>query len=117
MKRVWNQEKDNYLIEIHKGKSNKEITDLINDRFKINLTIKAVNSRKRVLNLISNYKYAPKYSKEIIEYIKKNHKGKSTIEISNEINKLFETGENELARYIQAQLFPNTGWTPQEVEK
>lgn len=117
MKRVWNQEKDNYLIEIHKGKSNKEITDLINNKFKTNFTIKAINSRKRVLNLISNYKYAPKYSKEIIEYIKKNHKGKSTIEISNEINKLFETGENELARYIQAQLFPNTGWTPQEVEK
>lgn len=33
------------------------------------------------------------------------------------INKLFETGEDELARYIQAQLFPNTGWTPQEVEQ
>lgn len=32
------------------------------------------------------------------------------------INKLFETGEDELARYIQVQLFPNTGWTPQEVE-
>lgn len=25
------------------------------------------------------------------------------------MNKLFETGEDELARYIQAQLFPNTG--------
>ena len=33
------------------------------------------------------------------------------------INKLFETGEDELARYIQAQLFPNTTWTPQEVEQ
>lgn len=32
------------------------------------------------------------------------------------INKLFETGEEELARHIQAQLFPNTGWIPQEVK-
>lgn len=32
------------------------------------------------------------------------------------INKLFEIGEDEVARYIQTQLFPNTGWIPQEVE-
>ena len=30
-----------------------------------------------------------KYTKEIIDYVKKNHKGKSTIELSKEINKKF----------------------------
>ena len=66
MMRIWNQEKDNYLIEIHKGRSNTEIADLMNKKFKTNFSVSAINSRKRVLNLISNYKYMPKYSREII---------------------------------------------------
>ena len=85
----WTNEQEEYLIKIHKGKSNQEITDLINNKFGTNYTKKAINSRKKKLKLISNYKYIPKYSLEIIDYIKKNHKGKSTIELSKEINKVF----------------------------
>lgn len=94
MRKIWNQERDNYLIEIHKRRSNQEITDLMNEKFKTNLSVKAINSRKRVLKLISNYKYMPKYSPEIIDYIKKNHKGKSTIELSDEVNKVFGIDTN-----------------------
>lgn len=94
MMRIWNQEKDNYLIEIHKGRSNTEIADLMNKKFKTNFSVSAINSRKRVLNLISNYKYMPKYSREIIDYIKDNHKGKSTIELSDEVNKKFGINTN-----------------------
>ena len=94
MMRIWNQEKDNYLIEIHKGRSNTEIADLMNKKFKTNFSVSAINSRKRVLNLISNYKYIPKYSREIIDYIKDNHKGKSTIELSDEVNKKFGINTN-----------------------
>ena len=87
--RKWTNEQENYLIKIHNGKSNQEITNLINDKFGTNYTIKAINSKKKILKLVSNYKYKSKYSLEIIEYIKKNHKGKSTIELSKEINKVF----------------------------
>lgn len=89
MRRVWNKERDNYLIQIHQGKSNKEIAELFNQKFNTELTVSAINSRKRVLKLISNYKYCSKYNEKIIEYLKKNHKGKSTIELSNEINQKF----------------------------
>lgn len=74
MRRVWNKERDNYLIQIHQGKSNKEIAELFNQKFNTELTVSAINSRKRVLKLISNYKYYSKYNEEIIEYLKKNHK-------------------------------------------
>lgn len=74
MRRVWNKERDNYLIHIHQGKSNKEIAELFNQKFNTELTVSAINSRKRVLKLISNYKYYSKYNEEIIEYLKKNHK-------------------------------------------
>lgn len=74
MRRVWNKERDNYLIQIHQGKSNKEIAELFNQKFNTELTVSAINSRKRVLKLISNYKYCSKYNEEIIEYLKKNHK-------------------------------------------
>lgn len=94
MKKIWNQEKDNYLIEIYKNRSNQEIADLINKKFNTSFTKLAINSRKRKLNLISNYKYMSKYSQEIIDYIKKNHKGKSTIELSDEVNKVFNIDTN-----------------------
>lgn len=94
MKKVWNQEKDNYLIEIHKERSNQEITNLINNKFKTNFSVSAISCRKKVLNLISDYKYKPKYSQEIIDYVKNNHKGKSTIELSNEVNKKFNIETN-----------------------
>lgn len=94
MRKIWNQEKDNYLKEIHKGRSNQEIADLMNMKFDTNFTKLSINSRKRVLKLISNYKYMPKYSPEITNYIKKNHKGKSTIELSDEVNKVFNIDTN-----------------------
>ena len=74
MRRVWNKERDNYLIHIHQGKSNKEIAEKKKKKFNTELTVSAINSRKRVLKLISNYKYYSKYNEEIIEYLKKNHK-------------------------------------------
>ena len=60
MRKIWNQEKDNYLKKIHKGRSNQEIADLMNMKFDTNFTKLSINSRKRVLKLISNYKYMPK---------------------------------------------------------
>ena len=44
------------------------------------------------MKIIQNKKI--KYSQEIIDYIKKNHKGKSTIELSNEVNKIFSINSN-----------------------
>ncbi len=94
MKREWNQELDNYLKTIYKNKSDQEITNLINDNFNTCFTKSAINSRKRKLKLISDTKHIPKFSKEIIAYIKENHKGKSTIELSDEVNKIFGIDSN-----------------------
>ena len=94
MIKVWNEERDNYLIEIHKGKLNQEITDLFNKRFGTNLTSKAISSRKRKLNLVSCAKYQPKYPEEIKNYVKENHRGKSTIELAAEVSKVFNIDAN-----------------------
>lgn len=94
MRKVWNQEKDNFLIQIYKGKSNQEIAEILNREFNTQLTNKAINSRKKILHLKSEYRHKSKYTKEIIEYVKKNHQGKSTIELSDEVNKIFNINSN-----------------------
>ena len=43
MKRVWNQELDNYLKTIYKNKSDQEITNLINDNFNTCFTKSAID--------------------------------------------------------------------------
>ncbi len=89
MKKVWTNEIKVYLKKIYHGKSNQEIANLINEKFSTDFSKGAVNAIKQKMNLKSNYKRRPKYSDEIIEYLKQNHQGKSLIELANEISDKF----------------------------
>lgn len=94
MKKIWNQEKDNYLMEIYKGRSNKEIAALMSLKFNMDFTDGAINTRKVKLRLLSGRTFYFKYSKEIIDYVKKNYKGKSSIELAAEVSKKFNISCN-----------------------
>lgn len=85
----WSKEMEKYLEEIHYGKSDMEISNLINTRYKTDFTKQAIQTKKNKLGLKSNYKYIPKFSIEIKEYVKRNHKGKSTIQLANDVSKKF----------------------------
>lgn len=87
--RVWTLEQEEYLKEIYINKSNEEIAKLINNKFGTNYTKSAVSTKKGKLKLLSGYKYIPKYNDEIKQYVKENHKGKSTIELSEEVSNKF----------------------------
>ena len=87
--RVWTLEQEEYLKEIYFNKSNEEIAKLINDKFLTNYTKSAVSTKKAKLKLLSRYKYVPKYNEKIKKYVKENHKGKSTIELAEEVSNIF----------------------------
>lgn len=89
MKR-WTDEQVAYLKKISKGKSNKEIAQLINKKFNTNYTQSAVNAKKGKLGIKSNYKYIPKYTDKIIEFIKNNYQNKDNIELASILNKKFD---------------------------
>lgn len=88
MKR-WTDEQVAYLKKISKGKSNKEIAQLINQKFNTKYTPSAVNAKKGKLGIKSNYKYVPKYNDEVIKFIKKNYQNKDNIELASLLNQKF----------------------------
>ena len=88
MKR-WTDDQITYLNKISKGKSNKEIAQLINKKFNTNYTSSAISTKKVKLGIKSNYKYVPKYTDEIIEFIKNNYQDKDNIELASILNKKF----------------------------
>ena len=92
--RKWTNEQIEYLKKIYKNKSDQQITDLINKKFNTNYTKSAINSKKGDLHLISNAHFF-KYSQEMIDYIIRNHKGKSLKELANDVNKKFNLNVNE----------------------
>ncbi len=88
MKR-WTDDQITYLNKISKGKSNKEIAQLINKKFNTNYTSSAISTKKVKLGIKSNYKYVPKYTDEIIEFIKNNYQDKDNIELASILNEKF----------------------------
>lgn len=111
MKRMWNPKVTNYLNEIYLNKSNKEIATLLNERFGLNFTVKAISSKKKRLGLKSNYKYKSKYNDEIIDYVKKNHKNKSTIELAKEVSEKFGIDcNNDSIQNLKSRIKRNDGF-------
>lgn len=94
MKKIWNQEKDDYLKEIYKGRTNREIAKLMSLKFNYIFTDNSVDARKVILGLTSGRSCSNRYTREIINYVKTNYKDKSTIELSAEINKVFGLNTN-----------------------
>lgn len=90
----WTKEQEEYLIEIHKNKSNQEIANMINNKFSTQFTSSAIGSKKKKLNLISNYKYIPKYTDEVINFILENYQGRDNIELANLLNEKFNLDTN-----------------------
>lgn len=86
----WTNKMVDYLKQIYHGKSNYEIANLINKKFNTNFTRQAVSTKKVKLKLKSNYKYAPKYTPEVIDFILENYKDKDNIELANLINEKFD---------------------------
>ena len=85
----WTTDQVKYLKKISKGKSNKEISQLINKKFKTNYTASAVSTKKVKLGIKSNYIYMSKYTDEVIEFIKSNYQNKDNIELASLLNKKF----------------------------
>ena len=111
MIRFWNEEKDKYLIEIYKNKSNEEIKTLFNKKFNTDVSSNSIGSRKNRLNIISKPKLRPKYTDEIREYIKANHKGKSSIELAKEVSKKFNIDvDNDSIQNIKSKIRINEGF-------
>jgi hypothetical protein len=110
MNRKWNTELDEYLKEIVVNRSNKEIAELINSKYKTTFTQSAINTRKKRLGIVSNYKYKPKYTEEIIEYLINNHKRKSNIELAEELSNKFNiVCDNDSISNLKSKLKKNKG--------
>lgn len=94
MKKVWNKERDNYLKEIYEGRTNREIAKLMSSKFNYKFTENSIDSRKVILGIRSGKCCSNIFTRDIVEYVKNNHKGKSTIELSEEVNKKFNLHTN-----------------------
>lgn len=90
----WTNEIVDYLHEIYLNRSNDEITHLINKKFGTNFTKASVQTKKRKLGLISSYKYMPKFTPEVIDFILKNYKGKDNVELAELLIERFNLDTN-----------------------
>lgn len=90
--RKWNEEEINYLKEIYKDKFNEEIAESMNNYFKGKYRIYTANSiscAKSRIGIHYKNEYGKKYTKEIMNFILENYKGKSLIELADIINKKY----------------------------
>ena len=111
MRKVWNQERDNYLREIHVDRTNREIAKLMSEKFNYNFTENSIDSRKVILKIRSGKRCSNIYTREIIDYVKNNYKGKSTIQLSDEINKVFGMNTtNDNIQNLKSRIKQNEGF-------
>ncbi len=111
MRKVWNQERDNYLKEIYVDRTNREIAKLMSEKFNYNFTENSIDSRKVILKIRSGKRCSNIYTKEIIDYVKNNYKGKSTIQLSGEINKVFGMNTtNDSIQNLKSRIKQNEGF-------
>jgi len=86
----WTKEQIDYLKQIHTGKSNEEITKLINQKFNTNYSVCAVGCKKNRIDCKSEYKKQPKiWTEEIIDFMIEHYKGKDNIELAELVNEKF----------------------------
>lgn len=90
----WTEDQEEYLRKISNGLSNKEITSKINQKFNTTFTASAIQTKKTKLKIISGYKYMPKYTQEVIDYILKNYQNRDNIELANLLNEKFNLNTN-----------------------
>lgn len=96
MKR-WAKEENDYLMEIYHEKHNGEIANIMNNHFKgkyRTYTAISISTAKNRLQIYSKPKYGRLYTKEIIEFIESNYKGKDNIELAELLNETFGLNTN-----------------------
>ena len=91
----WTREQEDYLKEIYYGKSNKEIANLINQKFGTFYTASAVSTKKGKKGYKSESKKIPsKWTKEVIDFMTENYEGKDNIELAQLLNDKFNLNTN-----------------------
>ena len=80
-----------YLKEIYKGRSLQEITDLMNKKFNVNYSKKAIQTMKWRYNLKSGYLRSFTNHPEYLEFLKENVKGTSRKDLTRMFNEKFGT--------------------------
>lgn len=79
-----------YLREISEGRYNKEITDMFNKKFGMDVTISAISTLKAKNGIVSNVRKTKRYyTEEQIKYIKEIAEGRTNREIADMFNEKF----------------------------
>lgn len=94
-KRHYTQKEIAYLRKIAVGKSNKEVTKLMNEKFDTDRTEKSVQSAKFKNNIISFPDLPKEYTKEQVNYLKQITKGRDNATITKMFNKKFNDNRTE----------------------
>lgn len=90
MTRKWTKEIEEFLKANVKGRYNRELRKMIYEKFNVDFTESALNSKKRVLGLKSELETTiSKYTPEVQEYIFNNYQGKDNIDLAKEVNEKF----------------------------
>lgn len=97
MKKFYTEEMKNYVLEIYKGKSTREIQYEFNKKFKTNVTYEAMRSYLSANKIKIGRNIKRKYTDEHIEFIKNNVKGITLKELTNRFNKQFNMSVSENA--------------------
>lgn len=92
--RKWTNKQIQYLKRIAPGKSNQQITEMINVKFGTNYTKFAINSKKADLKIKSSDLPNPKYTEEVMKFMIENYEGKDNIELAELLNKKFNLNVN-----------------------
>ena len=86
--RVFNAEQEAYLKSIYKGKTNREISKKMNEKYGTSFNEYQIRWYKTKHNLRS---FEPLFTEDIVQYIKNNRYGKMHKELTDEVNKIFNT--------------------------
>ena len=90
----WSDEMVRFLREHAKGRTTQELADMINEKFSTQLDKERVTFAKERYKVKSYSKageYRQIFTDEIREFIKESHKGNSVQELTNIVNKTFQT--------------------------
>lgn len=97
MKKFYTEEMKNYVLEIYKGKSTREIQYEFNKKFKTNVTYKAMRSYLSANKIRIGRNIKRKYTDEHIKFVIDNVKGITLKELTNRFNKQFNMSASENA--------------------
>ncbi len=90
----WTKEQINYLKQISPGRLNREIAEMVNEKFKTNYTASAISSIKTKKHIRSSASWKSKWTDEVIQFMIDNYKGRDNIELAELLNQKFNLNTN-----------------------